>query len=112
MILEIHVSALWELDCAFCPKNASSDDVRGIALNERKSPEALNSLFDSYHVAVPKDSQAEVLVFDKIDSQKYFKRIHFFCGEDLTRAASRETVSMPPLFVTPQFFGHRPRELR
>ena len=91
-VLILDAELLWELDCAFCQENASSNRVRHIPLEDRKRPNALRTLFDDeFHdetrevhrqsLAIPANyptnPQAEILVFDRISS-RYIKEVIFF----------------------------------
>ena len=92
VVLILEAELLWELDCAFCQENASSNRVRHIPLEDRKHPNALRALFDDefYYdtreirrqslaipVNYPTNPQAEILVFDRISS-RYIKEVIFF----------------------------------
>jgi hypothetical protein len=92
--LLLDAKVLWELDCAFCQRNAAHNAVRHIPLEDRKRPDALKAMFGNFYdirhqdlpipnpyLKHPKDAypthpQAEVLVFDSIPVQ-YIKAIHF-----------------------------------
>lgn len=92
VVLILDAELLWELDCAFCQENASSNRVRHIPLEDRKHLDKLRALFadefcydtreirrqsldipDNY----PTNPQAEILVFDRISS-RYIREIVFF----------------------------------
>ena len=93
VVLLLDAKVLWELDCAFCQENAASNAVRHILLEERKKPDALKGMFvdvcrdtkgDVYEGQsmqipnhYPTHPQAEVLVFDQIQSD-YIKELHFY----------------------------------
>ena len=92
VVLILDAELLWELDCAFCQENASSNRVRHIPLDDRKLPNALRALFDeefrndtreirrqSLDIPdnYPTNPQAEILVFDRISS-RYIREIVFF----------------------------------
>jgi len=90
IVFTVDARVLWELDCAFCIENASSNSVRRIPLEQRKSLGALQKMFDDYtfenrtvtrsELGVPESypthPQAEVLVFDTVPL-KYFRAVHF-----------------------------------
>jgi len=93
VVLLLDAKMLWELDCAFCQENASSNAVRFILLKDRKKPDALNGMFvEDYHtinrqsLQIPSDyptnPQAEVLVFDTILA-RYINEVHFFTNTAL-----------------------------
>ena len=92
VVLLLDVDVLWEFDCAFCQENAASNTVHGIPLEDRKSLDALRSLFcEEFHdgtrvisrdsLAIrenyPTNPQAEILVFDRIPS-RYINTIVFY----------------------------------
>ncbi len=86
VVLLLDAKVLWELDCAFCQRNAASNAVRSIPLNERKKTETLKDLFGDFYgikhqdLQIPQNypthPQAEVLVFDQIPTE-YINAIHF-----------------------------------
>ena len=96
VVLLLKADLLWKLDCAFCQENAASTPVRRVSLEDRKKPNALESMFvDSYRDTNekvyqrdflgkqhPTHPQAEVLVFDQIQSS-YIKEVHFYDGSAL-----------------------------
>ena len=107
VVLLLNAKVLWELDCAFCQENASSNAVRHIPLEDRKKPDALKSMFvEDYHainrqsLQIPSDyptnPQAEVLVFDGIPA-RYINGVHFWTATALdqwsNQAASSRTFS-------------------
>ena len=93
VILLLDTKVLWELDCAFCQENAASNAVRYIPLKKKKKPDALKGMFvdvcrdtkgnvyQRQSLQIPDDypthPQAEVLVFDQIQSD-YIKEVHFY----------------------------------
>ena len=112
VVLLLDVEVLWELDCAFCRENASSNRVRRIPLEDRKGPDALRSLFQEefyddtkviwrQSLAIPAhyptNPQAEILVFDKIPS-KHINTIVF-----LDRFTLRQWNSDNPATYTQEF---------
>lgn len=77
VVLLIAPDLLWDLDCAFCQRNAADHRIRGRPLAELKTAEALRGLFhridglpsreeQRLQPFDPTDVQAEVLVFDTI----------------------------------------------
>ena len=86
-VLLLDTKVLWELDCAFCQRNAAHKTVSRIPLGDRRKPEALKGMFEDFYnirhqdLSIPQDypthPQAEVLVFDSIPVQ-YIKAIHFW----------------------------------
>ena len=86
VILLLEAKVLWELDCAFCQRNAAHKSVSSIPLTDRKRPEALKGMFEDFYNIRPQDlsipldypthPQAEVLVFDPIPA-RYIKVIYF-----------------------------------
>ncbi len=92
VVLILDAELLWELDCAFCQENASSNRVRQIPLEDRKHPKEFRALFgdesdyDTREIRCkslgiprnfPTNPQAEILVFDRISS-RYIKEVIFF----------------------------------
>lgn len=85
-VLLLDTSILWEMDCAFCQENAASNNERFRKIEDRKTLDALLSLFSENHrytraqmrtpSEYPTNPQAEVLVFNPIPPQ-YIKEIHF-----------------------------------
>lgn len=88
VVLLLDAKVLWELDCAFCQENASSNAVRHIPLKGRKETDALKNMFvEDYRTinrqslqipsGYPTNPQAEVLVFNAI-SDRYINEVHFW----------------------------------
>lgn len=75
-VFEIHPSALWELDCAFCTTNAASASVTAVGIEERKTLAAFQAMFGDASGKIRQtlnipdeyttDPQAEVLFNDGI----------------------------------------------
>ena len=99
VVLLLDATLLWELDCAFCEENAAASRVRSIALETKKKPDALESLFrENFHfgnqvisrksLEIPinftTNPQAEILVFGRINP-RYIKEIVFFNDYTLRR---------------------------
>ena len=86
VLLEIHPSVLWTKDCAFYPTNAASNSVRFKNIDLMKGATAFSDLFadDVYGTAregyltdeYTTDVQAEVLVFEKIDTSYIVNTFH------------------------------------
>ena len=86
VVLHLDAKVLWELECAFCQRNAAHKAVTSILLEDRKKPEALKGMFENFYnikhqdLLIPQNypthPQAEVLVFDPIPV-RYIKAIHF-----------------------------------
>lgn len=121
VILLIDTKVLWELDCAFCYQNASSNHVRRIPLEDIKKPSALKRMFrdqdydnkGSYQrqLQIPKDypthPQAEVLVFDPIPAT-YIKTVLFCNGTALKKWKEDNPKSYPQTFsANKQYFSPR-----
>jgi hypothetical protein len=93
IMLLLNPSLLWELDCAFCRRNAACKSVTQIPIEERKSVRAFQSMFDDLEgtkrdlLQIPDhyttDPQAEVLVFEPIKPQ-YIYEVHF-CDDNVLR---------------------------
>ena len=87
VVLLLDTKVLWELECAFCQRNAAHKAVSSISLEDRRKPAALKGMFEDFYgirhqdLQIPQDypthPQAEVLVFDVIAVQ-YIKAIHFW----------------------------------
>ena len=87
IVLLLDAKVLWELECAFCQRNAAHKAVTSTLLKDRKRPKALKGMFEDFYdikhqdLSIPQDypthPQAEVLVFDPISVQ-YIKAIHFW----------------------------------
>lgn len=85
-VLLLNAKILWELECAFCQRNAAHKTVTSIPLEERKKPEALKGIFkDFYNIKhqdlqipnnYPTYPQAEILVFNQIPV-RYINAVHF-----------------------------------
>lgn len=80
VVLLLKTKILWKKDCAFCVTNAAANIVTRIPINERKSIDAFNNLFAEAEGkperkelgisnACPTNPQAEVLVFDDIETK-------------------------------------------
>lgn len=86
VVLLLDAKVLWELDCAFCQRNAASNAISTISLDKRKKPETLKDMFSDFYgikhqnLSIPQNypthPQAEVLVFDQIPME-YINAIHF-----------------------------------
>ena len=87
IVLLLDATVLWELECAFCQRNAAHKTVSSIPLEDRRKPEALKGMFEDFYnirhqnLSIPQDypthPEAEVLVFDPIPV-RYIKAIHFW----------------------------------
>ncbi|MBI3728693.1 MAG: DUF4433 domain-containing protein [Burkholderiales bacterium] len=76
VVVAIHVSALWELPCAFCSANAASSSVTSISLDQRSSLNALKNMFSDFEQKkrselnipnnYPTNPQAEVLMLNGV----------------------------------------------
>ena len=117
VVLLLDAKVLWELDCAFCQRNAAQGTVSKIPIEERKKPEALRDIFaDFYDIKrqdlqipqnYPTHPQAEVLVFDQIPTE-YINAIHFRDATILEQWRSKynETLS-DKFFFDQKFFDAR-----
>ncbi len=111
---------LWELDVAFYYTNAANRCVRDRPVDEFKTPQALAKMFDSsvydryelernYHLPsyCTTDPQAEVLVFNRIDTF-YIKYLIFEQG---TYFNPQDILNIPCYYENPNsinsFFGKR-----
>lgn len=117
VVLLLDAKLLWELDCAFCQRNAASNTVRTIPLDKKKKPEGLKGMFSDFYsikrqdLNIPKNypthPQAEVLVFDKI-SPDYINVIHF---SDATALKDWRSNYIGPfsdkLFTNRMYFTYR-----
>lgn len=117
VVLLLDAKVLWDLDCAFCQRNAASNAVRFIPLDERKKPEALKGMFDDFYdikhqnLQIPQNysthPQAEVLVFDQIPT-KYINAIHFWDATTLDNWRSNYTGTFSDkFFAGRKFFDAR-----
>lgn len=117
VVLLIEAKVLWELDCAFCQRNAALNAVRSIPLDERKKPEALKGMFDDFYDIkrqdlpiqqnYPTHPQAEVLVFDAIPIE-YIKEIHFWDATTLKNWRSNYIGTYSnKLIATMEYFTYR-----
>lgn len=86
VVLILYSTILYELECVFCFENAASHNVKDIPLSERRTSEALKTLFQDLPGASRNDlklpptfttnPQAEVLVLERIPTS-YLSEIHF-----------------------------------
>ena len=123
VVLLLDAKVLWELDCAFCQENAASNAVRYIPLEDRKNPDALESMFvdvcrdtkgDVYERQsmqipnhYPTHPQAEVLVFDRIQID-YIKEVHFYDETILKQwCDSNPWINPERLLHNQQYFQYR-----
>ncbi|MDE0314773.1 MAG: DarT ssDNA thymidine ADP-ribosyltransferase family protein [Candidatus Poribacteria bacterium] len=117
IVLLLDAKILWELDCAFCQRNAASNAVRFIPLNERRKPEALKGLFEDFYdikrqnlqipLNYPTHPQAEVLVFDQIPAE-YINAIHFWDATTLKEWRSNYIGTFSDkFFVDRKYFDAR-----
>ena len=85
-IIELNASILWKEECVFCVTNAASSRVSKLPTSYLMSNRAFDYMFENspYQVSrkklkrsknEPTDSQAEVLVFDRIDPS-YISRVY------------------------------------
>jgi len=88
-VIELDPSILWMKDCAYCATNAASNRVKQYSVDHLKSERAFDYMFeeqpycrsrDDLEAAETTDNQAEVLVFDRIDSS-YIKKIYVESGK-------------------------------
>ena len=87
IVLLLDAKVLWELDCAFCQNNAARKVISSTSLEDRKRPDALETMFGDFYdirhqdLLIPENypthPQAEVLALDPIPVQ-YIKAIHFW----------------------------------
>ena len=87
IVLLLDAKVLWELECAFCQRNAAHKTVSSIPLEDRRKPEALKGMFEDFYnirhqdLSIPQNypthPQAEVLVLDPIPA-RYIKAIYFW----------------------------------
>ena len=113
VVLLLDARVLWELDCAFCQRNAATNAVRSIPLEERKKPEALKDMFTDFYVIkhqdlpIPKNypthPQAEVLVFDRIPTE-YINAIHFWDATILEQWRSNYTGTFSDKFFVDRMY--------
>ena len=85
VVLLLDARLLWELECAFCQQNASSDSERYFPRQDKRQPEALERMFFDFADIrrldlnlprnFPTNPQAEVLVFEPI-SVTYIRQVH------------------------------------
>ena len=117
VVLLLDAKLLWELDCAFCQRNAASNAVSTIPLDERKKPTALMVMFGDFYsikrqdLQIPKNypthPQAEVLVFDQIPAE-YINAIHFRDATILEEWRSNYTGTFSDkFFVNRDYFNAR-----
>ena len=111
VVLKIKASVLWELDCAFCFKNAWSNEVRrsGISsLGGLKSYDSFVGLFSQWSGKYPVDVQAEILVFNRIEFPEFIEWVYFKSQEDRSywKSGSGDSINVPSS-VEPSFFGFR-----
>ncbi len=117
IVLLLDAKLLWELDCAFCQRNAASNAVSTIPLDERKKPTALMVMFGDFYsikrqdLQIPKNypthPQAEVLVFDQIPAE-YIDAIHFRDATILEEWRSNYTGTLSDkFFVNRKYFDAR-----
>ena len=78
VVIRLNSRALWEKECAFCNNNAACGTVTSVPLEQRKNPQAFQSLFEDT-TGMPSrvttgvrqnfttNPQAEVLIFDVVE---------------------------------------------
>lgn len=124
VVISLHPSILWELDCAFYAHNAASYEMKSIPLSEHKKAEAFAALFSEYYnggikradnipPAYPTNPQAEVLVFERIPPT-YIRKVYFeteiILDEWLQQYADKikTTIISPSQFiVAEEYFAPR-----
>jgi hypothetical protein len=92
VVLTLSAKILWELDCAFCPRNAATYEMTHITLAERKSCDSFVRMFGNVGdkprqqlCVLPSyttDPQAEVLVMETIPPSM-IKSVCFSCQQNL-----------------------------
>lgn len=92
VVLTLSTQILWELDCAFCYRNASTHEMSHIPLAERKTYESLVQMFGDVGdksrrqlcllPSYTTDPQAEVLVLEAIPSSM-IESVCFSCQQNL-----------------------------
>ena len=116
IVLLLDPKVLWELDCAFCQRNAAHRNVSSIPLENRRKPEALKGMFEDFYnirhqdLPIPQNypthPQAEVLVFDSIPGQ-FIKAIHFWHETTLEKCRSYAESYSQMFSVNRQYFTYR-----
>ena len=110
-VLKIKSSVLWELDCAFCFKNAWSDEIRRTGrsnLRSLKSYESLRGLFGERSGKYPVHRQAEILAFNRIEFPEYIEWVYFRTREDREYWKTKHGDNLNvPATIAPTFFGFR-----
>jgi hypothetical protein len=116
IVLLLDPKVLWELDCAFCQRNAAHRNVSSIPLENRRKPEALKGMFEDFYnirhqdLPIPQNypthPQAEVLVFDSIPVQ-FIKAIHFWHETTLEKCRSYAESYSQMFSVNRQYFTYR-----
>jgi hypothetical protein len=86
VVIRLHAAILWELQCAFCYRNAASEYVRRTDIKKRESVGALKAMFADIpeglraKLGIPDryatDPQAEVLVLESIPA-RYIESIYY-----------------------------------
>ena len=118
IVLLLDAKVLWELNCAFCQRNAAQRTVSKIPIAERKKPEALKGMFEDFYnikhqdLQIPQNypthPQAEVLVFDRIPTH-YINAIHFGNATILEQWRSDYTGTCSDKFLlNSKYFKYRP----
>lgn len=81
VILVISPNVLWEMDCAFCKHNAADSRISNLPVDDLKTPEAFQGMFEEIEGIRtreeqrlkkydPTDVQAEILVFGEIPKER------------------------------------------
>lgn len=111
VVLKIKPRVLWELDCAFCSKNAWSNEMRRLGVSDikrLKTYESFVRLFGDGSSRYPLNQQAEVLVFNRIEFPDYIEWVYFRTHEERVHWRSANSrFSEVPTSVEPKFFAYR-----
>jgi len=105
-VLAIEPRVLWELNCAFCARNASSIMMRNVPIDKLMLPDSLEGLFHGVQGNLPCNCQAEVLVFNTLSPQ-YIKWIYFKNDKEHRTWKENCTYKNVPCSVDASLFNFR-----
>jgi len=120
-LLEVPAEILWTKDCIFNQTNAANKNQSSKTISERATAEAFESLFNSTILGKdnairirkdnelrcnPTDTQAEVIIRDKVEPEM-IKKIHVYDFEDVKLVCNEIVTENVSVQITKKLFQHR-----
>ncbi|MDW2878161.1 MULTISPECIES: DarT ssDNA thymidine ADP-ribosyltransferase family protein [Bacillaceae] len=116
VVLGLRKEILWQKKCAFCVENAASSNISSSSIAQRLGIEAFKKMYEEYpgkpsrqqlaiDKSLPTNPQAEVLVFDKIETS-YIWGVAFLNQNLLNKYSNLIPVGVKSSIV-PDLFSYR-----